>query len=117
MTSIRSFASEDAKIILGTVFDDNLGDELRVTVVATGLGHKKELREVPPVEGEVLGTGTDGVVGGGDISGTTTVHPDVWRNPKSDADIRRDALDKIKAMENEGVEPFDIPAFLRKQAD
>ena len=38
MNTIRTFAAEDATIIYGGVYDDSLGDELRVTVVATGLG-------------------------------------------------------------------------------
>lgn len=115
MASIRSFAAEDANIICGTVYDDNLGDELRVTVVATGLGRKPELVSVPP-EPEVLGTGTDG----GPIdtnSGFGTSHPDVWRGPKADQDLRKKAIETITALEKEGVETFDIPAFIRKQAD
>ncbi|NCX24071.1 MAG: cell division protein FtsZ, partial [Betaproteobacteria bacterium] len=38
INTIREFCSEDATIIHGTVFDDNMGDSLRVTVVATGIG-------------------------------------------------------------------------------
>jgi cell division protein FtsZ len=41
METIRTFAAEDATIILGTVYDDSLDDQLRVTVVATGLGRKR----------------------------------------------------------------------------
>jgi len=118
MESIRSFAAEDAKIIFGTVFDDNLGDELRVTVVATGLG--RELRSVPiekPVG--IAGTGTDGIsqISGQGTRGVSTDDPDVWNDSKSDADKKLEAIKKINALEEEGVETFDIPAFLRKQAD
>ncbi|OUT98337.1 MAG: cell division protein FtsZ [Betaproteobacteria bacterium TMED41] len=118
MESIRSFAAEDAKIIFGTVFDDNLGDELRVTVVATGLGRHTELHSVP-LENVVLGTGTDGIDQPFDSgeSDQALETPDVWKDPKSDADLRKEAIKKISALEEEGVETFDIPAFLRKQAD
>ena len=118
MESIRSFAAEDAKIIFGTVFDDNLGDELRVTVVATGLGRQTELHSVP-LETEILATGTDGMNQTHDSTSTdaSSEDPDVWRDPKNDADLRKDAIKKITALEEEGVETFDIPAFLRKQAD
>jgi cell division protein FtsZ len=118
MESIRSFAAEDAKIIFGTVFDDNLGDELRVTVVATGLG--RELRSVPiDKPKEVIGTGTDGMNRPFDPNSrdVSTDNLDVWKDPKSDADLRGIARRKITALEEEGVETFDIPAFLRKQAD
>src|SRR5690606_7049379 len=42
MDAIRSYASEDANIIFGTAYDESMGDDLRVTVVATGLGKAKE---------------------------------------------------------------------------
>ena len=114
MESIRSFAAEDAKIIFGTVFDDNLGDELRVTVVATGLG--RELRSIPVEKPEEInGTGTDGINQPFNLNSPDDL--DVWNDPKSDADKRREAIKKINALEEEGVETFDIPAFLRKQAD
>ena len=119
MESIRSFAAEDAKIIFGTVFDDSLGDELRVTVVATGLG--RELRSIPIVEKPeiIVSTGTDGVGQpyDTDTRGTHSEDPDVWNDPKLDAKKREEAIKKINALEEEGVETFDIPAFLRKQAD
>ncbi len=121
MESIRSFAAEDATVIFGTVFDDNLGDELRVTVVATGLGRETELRSVPVEKPqEVIGTGTDGVIShtsDNSSGGVSSDNLDVWNDPKSDADKRREAIKKINALEEEGVETFDIPAFLRKQAD
>jgi cell division protein FtsZ len=44
MGAIRGYAAEDATVIFGTVYDESLGDALRVTVVATGLngGKRKE---------------------------------------------------------------------------
>ena len=40
MNTIRAYASPDAHVIYGTAYDDNLGDEMRVTVVATGLSRQ-----------------------------------------------------------------------------
>jgi cell division protein FtsZ len=37
--------------------------------------------------------------------------PTVWRDPRADAAAR------VQALEDKGVERFDIPAFLRRQAD
>ncbi|OUW00279.1 MAG: cell division protein FtsZ [Betaproteobacteria bacterium TMED156] len=123
MEYIRSFAEQDANIIFGTVSDDNLGDELRVTVVATGLGltQPQQLHSVIDNEEKLINedenadlnlkTGTDG------YSSSGLDEPDVWTNPKFDADARKKAAEKVKAMEDEGVESLDIPAFIRKQAD
>jgi len=38
MNTIRAFTADDATVIFGTVIDENMGDNLRVTIVATGLG-------------------------------------------------------------------------------
>jgi cell division protein FtsZ len=38
--TIKEFASDDATVVVGTVIDPDMGDKIRVTVVATGLGHQ-----------------------------------------------------------------------------
>src|ERR1043166_277684 len=48
MNIVRSFAAEDATIIYGGVYDDSLADNLRVTVVATGLGMASSVRQAKP---------------------------------------------------------------------
>lgn len=57
MNTIRKFASPDAHVIYGTAYDESLGDQIRVTVVATGLAGSR--RAAPQLQ--VLRTGTDGV--------------------------------------------------------
>src|SRR5659263_90502 len=59
MNTIRAYASPDAHVIYGTAYDDNLGDQIRVTVVATGLSRQGARRTAPPLQ--VLRTGTDNV--------------------------------------------------------
>jgi cell division protein FtsZ len=59
MNTIRAYASPDAHVIYGAAYDDNLGDEMRVTVVATGLSRQGQRRTAPPLQ--VLRTGTDNV--------------------------------------------------------
>src|ERR1700687_965369 len=63
MNTIRAFAAEDATIIYGGVYDDALGEELRVTVVATGLGQPLGVRQAKPQlvvsHGASQKTGTD----------------------------------------------------------
>ena len=60
MDTIKAFAAEAATVIVGTVYDEALGDELRVTIVATGLG-KPRVRGSKPSRCTVVAskTGTD----------------------------------------------------------
>jgi len=104
MNTIREFASDDAHIIFGAVFDEALTDSLRVTVVATGLGHARA--SAKPVMQVVAGTGTDGMMGAVDYAQLDT--PAVMRTNRRQA---------VEAMAASGMEKYDIPAFLRKQAD
>jgi len=130
MNTIRAFASPDALVIYGTAYDDNLGDQIRVTVVATGLSRQGQRRTAPPLQ--VLRTGTDNVpfeiptltnqvhnaaVGGRQPSGGVTQPdygslgtPAVWRG-------RGSAAAKVDALSSGGMDDYEIPAFLRKQAD
>jgi cell division protein FtsZ len=49
MNTIRAYASPDAHVIYGTAYDDRLGDNIRVTVVATGLSRQGQRRTAPPL--------------------------------------------------------------------
>jgi cell division protein FtsZ len=112
MNTIRAFAAEDATIIHGGVFDDNLGDELRVTVIATGLGQPMMARQPKPQLVVSQKTGTDNqpvAVQGAPDYGAMAETPAVFR--------RRDRAAQVEALANSGVDKYDIPAFLRKQAD
>jgi cell division protein FtsZ len=116
MNTIRAFAAEDATVIFGTVKDEAMGDELRVTVVATGLGRSAAKRAAPPLQ--MVRTGTDnapvGVVptaagaAGDDFSNFE--RPAIWRT-------REQAQARVSALEETVSDRYDIPAFLRKQAD
>jgi cell division protein FtsZ len=117
MNTIRAFAAEDATVIFGTVRDDSMGDALRVTVVATGLGRAASKKQSTPFT--VVRTGTDNAplmvnatkeaaAGGSDYSHLDT--PAVWRS-------RESAQSRVSALEESGSDRYDIPAFLRKQAD
>ena len=57
MNTIRAFAADDATVIFGTVCDESIGDGLRVTVVATGLGRAASKKQSTPFT--VVRTGTD----------------------------------------------------------
>ena len=113
MATVRAFAAEDASIAQGIAYDDSMGDEIRVTVVATGLGRRKPVLVSTPVQ--AARTGTYGGAAPADAFSTSTTPaepirtPAVWR--------RESASETVRAMERNGTETYDIPAFLRRQAD
>src|SRR3546814_20447019 len=60
MDTIRGYAADDATIVFGTAYDENMGENLRVTVVATGLGRPASSRpQLVPNAAEELRTGTN----------------------------------------------------------
>ena len=140
MNTIRKFASPDAHVIYGTAYDENLGDQIRVTVVATGLAGSR--RAAPQLQ--VLRTGTDGVgfpttqapnaspagvlaaaTGGlaglasGLGIGSAAAQPnyDSMNSPAVWRGNRTSAAAKVDALSSGGMDDYEIPAFLRKQAD
>ena len=137
MNTIRRYAADDAHVIYGTAYDDTLGDQLRVTVIATGLSpaHRRQSTPIQVVHSApVQRTGTDNLPimstmshhqpqqvphqqqpqqpqqpAGHDYSQLAT--PSVWRN------ARTQAAAKVDALASNGMDEIEIPAFLRKQAD
>ncbi len=112
MNTVREFAADDAHIIFGAVYDEGMGDELRVTVVATGLGQVQAKRQPFEVINTPVmqATGTDGAFAqGGGIDYSQLDVPAVVRKGRSST--------TVEALANSGVDRYDIPAFLRKQAD
>jgi cell division protein FtsZ len=105
MNTIRSFTAEDATVIYGSVIDEAIGDALRVTIVATGLGGPGAQRQQPVMQ-VVPRTGTD--------DSNAAVNYEELDQPTA---IRRRRDVTIEAMRHSGVDMLDIPAFLRKQAD
>jgi len=116
-------------VIYGTAYDESLGDQIRVTVVATGLSNQQTRRQ-PTLT--VLRTGTDNqvfapqphdvaqpqtLVGSsqnsplGQRNYESSQIPSVWRTN------RVNATAKVDAMASSGMDGYEIPAFLRKQAD
>ena len=128
MDTIRACSSSDAHVIYGTANDDSLGDEIRVTVIATGLSRQGARRpmvvvrtgtdnvpfHVPTLNNTVTGTLAGGAAmgsAGPDYAGMSI--PSVWRRPGD----RTSAAAKVDALQSGGMDDYEIPAFLRKQAD
>jgi cell division protein FtsZ len=106
MNTIKAFTAEDATVIVGTVIDENMGERLRVTMVATGLGSPVARAQPKPLT--VVKTGTD-------VAPIEVVDYDQLDTPA--VIRRRNRESTIEAMRQSGVDLLDIPAFLRKQAD
>ena len=96
---ISEFASEDATVVMGTAIDEMLDEELRVTVVATGLGSSAGVVKKP--EMNVVPRNT-----GGDVDYDKLAEEPAVRR-KNRTELSGDYDDEI----------LDIPAFLRRQAD
>ena len=107
MNTIKSFTAEEATVIVGTVIDENIGEELRVTIVATGLGSPVARQQAKPI---IVKTGTDDYSSSmhGDHA-VAEAEPTVFRSNRREA--------QVEALKQSGMEYLDIPAFLRKQAD
>lgn len=105
MNTIKDLTAEDATVIIGTVLDENMQDDLRVTMVATGLGNVVNQAKAKPLSVVHTRTGTDDM--------TAEIHGD---EPAVMRTGRR-SNSTVAAMRQSGIDPMDIPAFLRRQAD
>ncbi len=115
--TVKQFASDCATVVVGTVIDPELSNEMRVTVVATGLGRGDEAVAVPEVR--IVSP----VPAAEPIAGQATGASAINYN-----DLDRPAVNRKNQVASERYEPrkkavgddmdyLDIPAFLRRQAD
>ena len=107
--TVEEFASDNATVIVGTVIDKDCGDELHVTVVATGLGAEQAARKPTKVVDNTVGQ-----------KAGKAVNPDY--NELDIPTVIRDrrgntALAEPVQGSPESIEYLDVPAFLRRQAD
>jgi len=101
---VREFASDDAAVVIGTVIDPDLHDEIRVTVVATGLSGARAASE-PKLT--IVHKNT------GEIDYTEMTRRPAVARKHSQLEPRAESK-KEREMD---LEYLDIPAFLRRQAD
>jgi cell division protein FtsZ len=107
--AIKSFTSEEATVVVGTVIDPEMSDELRVTVVVTGLGRSWS--------GEKASSGSDTVKstrGDGTLDYQELERPAYFRKSKKKDSFKSDSYD---SGSDKDMEYLDIPAFLRRQDD
>ncbi|MCW8107071.1 cell division protein FtsZ [Alteromonas ponticola] len=106
--AVKAFASENATVVVGTVIDMELADEIRVTVVATGIGAERK-----PDISLVSSEGTR-LTNSAREFGVSSVH-----ESRSVGGTEGNQALKVEdeAQPGNDLEYLDIPAFLRKQAD
>ena len=106
--AVKAFASENATVVVGTVIDMDMTDELRVTVVATGIGaERKPDISLVSSEGSRLTSSARNFTQGREA---TAAAPQVTDGNQA---LKTDEV----AQPGSDLEYLDIPAFLRKQAD
>jgi cell division protein FtsZ len=108
--TIKQYASEDATVVVGYVIDPEMTDQIRVTVVATGIGRPMAARGLPP------GTQpTVQVVAGGRGPARRPLENFADLEIPTHMRRRRAVGDDVRSDGDESY--LDIPAFLRRQAD
>ncbi|TCK17322.1 cell division protein FtsZ [Thiogranum longum] len=103
--TIKEFASGDATVVVGTVIDPDMHDELRVTVVATGLGAEQTGVEEKPEPVQLVHRNKRGEVDYAELDRPAVIRKKASGDP-TPPPASADDLDYL-----------DIPAFLRRQAD
>jgi cell division protein FtsZ len=137
---VREFASEDATVVVGTVIDPELSNELRVTVVATGLGRPQAAVVQPPVAQQPRAAAAAAVAAPMPRASSPFAAPATSAGGLRNAAVRRPvavatsdyskldepAITRLAVASGDGLrhddpvadeEILDIPAFLRRQAD
>ena len=109
--AVKAFASENATVVVGTVIDMEMSDELRVTVVATGIGAEKkpDISLVSNRASKVIADTNEFKLqaNGSNVMPSASVMPEQAKT----------IVNEEKAEQGNDLEYLDIPAFLRKQAD
>jgi len=117
---VKEFASEDATVVVGTVIDPEMSNEIRVTVVATGLSRTVATRVLPQVQ-VVMPREVPAPLrvasGGGNRPRIAVQGADYSQYERPTLQRQRAVGDGLTASPQTAEELLDIPAFLRRQAD
>jgi cell division protein FtsZ len=110
--TVKQYASEDANVVVGCVIDPEMREEIRVTVVATGIG-RPAVQQVAPPDARKMTAIAGGR--GGRVPTLDDLHvPTYIRQQRDGQPARRAVGDGLNV---EDTTMLDIPAFLRRQAD
>ena len=121
-TTVKAFAAENATVIVGTVIDPDMSEEMRVTVVATGIGaeRKPDISLVNNGRDKARETGygrSSGYQGGGAATARVLDNePEELEQEEYEVQLEKPAS-KPQSSSNKDMDYLDIPAFLRRQVD
>ena len=115
--TVRAFASDNATVVVGTVIDENMQDEIRVTVVATGIGSEQRLKDELVPAAVVQQVTTPAAVASGTISPRRSDEEPDFRRLDRPTVIRNRDERVLSDLHDGNTDYLDIPAFLRRQAD
>jgi len=110
--TIEEFASDDATVVVGTVIDPDMGDEIRVTVVATGLGLRAAAAVAPVKMVETVPAPKAVVTDYRQLDRPVGMRT----RPASAHTMPQTGLGRAVGSDTD-MDYLDIPAFLRRQAD
>jgi cell division protein FtsZ len=116
---VQEEAHDDANIIFGSVIDENMTDEIRITVIATGFGETREEHKAAPVN---ISSITSAPQKNKKVVHLGTIVDDLdaptWQRKKQDSGEHENvSLEKSLQFSQEDEDKFDIPTFLRRQMD
>jgi cell division protein FtsZ len=114
-TMIHKEAHEDANIFLGQAFDETIGDELRITVIATGIGNELPEHETVITSLETAKIRKRLAVAGGDVKRDVYVEESFSESVSGSSQVIPDSVDEGSGFGDDPV--LEIPTFLRKKAD
>jgi len=121
-TLIQEEADEEANIIFGAVIDESMGDEVRITVIATGFGEHAEVGEKPrpgPRDVRAAGAGEGRPVKRLGLLAEDELDVPTWQRRRQEPPVAARGAQRPapKAADEEPARDFDVPTFLRRGAD
>ena len=114
MAVVREFASPEATIVQGVAFDDSMGDDLRVTVVATGLDKPSVTKPVKQAAAPEAAAAAEAPAAAEAASQTEAAAEKTAEVPEVEIGWKS-AGDVVQQLKEGGMDTYDIPAFLRNQ--
>jgi len=121
-TLIQEEADEEANIIFGAVIDESMGDEVRITVIATGFGEQPQAGEKPrpgPRDARAAGAGEGRPVKRLGLLAEDELDVPTWQRRRQEPPVAARGAQRPapKAADEEPAGDYDVPTFLRRGAD
>ena len=118
-TIVQQTADPEANIIVGQVINPDMGDDLVVTVIATGFEREEQSAPVPVAAGRTFRTGQQTMTGAGQTMGERSYAERPFKDLDRPTFLRRRGDASVSMERTAAVtdDEWDVPTFLRKQVD